>query len=64
MTKRGATPHHAAQSYARNTSAAEELTKNLTEFVAEIDGFWQSAGEVAHVHVEDTVGNVKDTALN
>lgn len=59
MSKRGVTPHHAARSYASSASAAEELTKNLSEFVAEIDSFWQNAGEVAHVHVEDTVGNVK-----
>ena len=59
MTKRGASPHDVAQSYAKDTTAAEELTKDLTEFVAALDSFWHNAGEAAHVHVEDAVGNVK-----
>jgi hypothetical protein len=53
MVKRGLTPHDAGRALSRTPSTIAELTRNLPEFLAAIEGYWTSAGPIAIAHVED-----------
>ncbi len=53
MRQRELTPHDAGMALSRQNSTIEELTKNLPDFLNSIREFWESAGDVAHAHVED-----------
>ncbi|HEX7027059.1 MAG TPA: hypothetical protein VF268_07440 [Gammaproteobacteria bacterium] len=59
MVERNLTPHHAGRALTRSPKAIEEVTEYLADFLAIIDEFWSSMGEIAHIHVEDMHGNIK-----
>ena len=59
MIKQGLTPHDAGIALSRNEKTIDEITKNLDEFLGVIEQFWESVGEIAHIHVEDMHGNIK-----
>ncbi len=59
MLKQGLTPHDAGTALSRNEKTINEITKNIDEFLCLIDQFWESVGEIAHIHIEDMHGNVK-----
>lgn len=53
MVERGLTPHDAGRALSRTPSMVAELTRNLPEFLAAIEGYWSGAGPIAIAHVED-----------
>lgn len=59
MLKEKLTPHDVGMALTRNQEFVDEFTENFDEFLNVIDQFWESAGEVAHIHVEDMHGNIK-----
>jgi hypothetical protein len=59
MTQRGMTPHDAGMAARNSEASIKEITENLDKFLEVIDQFWESVGEVAHIHVEDMHHNVK-----
>lgn len=59
MLKEKLTPHDVGTALTRNKEFVDEFTKNLDEFLNVINQFWENAGEIAHIHVEDMHGNIK-----
>lgn len=59
MVERGLTPHDAGLALSRNPAAIAELVKDLKDFLAVIEGFWESVGVVAIAHIEDAHGTLK-----
>lgn len=59
MIKENLTPHDFGMALTRNQEFVDDFTKNLDEFYNVINQFWESSGEVAHIHVEDMHGNIK-----
>lgn len=53
MVERGLTPHEAGIAISRTPSAVAELMPGIDGFLAAIDEYWNSAGQVAIAHVED-----------
>ena len=53
MVERGLTPHDAGRALSSTPSTVAELTRNLPEFLAAIEGYWSAAGPIATAHVED-----------
>ena len=53
MVERGLTPHGAGRALSRTSSTVAELVRNLPDFLAAIEGFWNAAGPIAIAHVED-----------
>ena len=53
MVERRLTPHDAGRALSRTPSTVAELTRNLPEFLAAIEGYWSAAGPIAIAHVED-----------
>ena len=43
----------------RDDSTIEKLVKNLPNFLDTIKEFWEGAGDVAHIHVEDMHSSLK-----
>lgn len=59
MLKQNLTPHDAGRALTQNQKTIDEITENLDEFLGVIDQFWESVGEIAHIHIEDMHGNIK-----
>lgn len=59
MNQRGMTPHDAGMAAKNSEVSIKEITNNFDEFLEVIDQFWESFGEIAHIHVEDMHHNVK-----
>ena len=59
MLKKKLTPHDVGMALTRNQKFVDEFTKDMNEFLNVIEQFWESTGEVAHIHVEDMHGNIK-----
>lgn len=53
MKKHDANPHDIARHLSSNSGAVDELVTNLPNFLNVLKEFWEGAGEVAHIHVED-----------
>lgn len=53
MLERGLTPHDAGVAISRTPSTVAELNRNLSDFLAAIEGYWSGTGPVAIAHVED-----------
>lgn len=53
MVDRGLTPHEAGRALSSSPANVTELTRNLPEFLAAIEGYWSAAGPIAIAHVED-----------
>lgn len=53
MSDRGLTPHDAGIALSQTPSTVAELTRNLQDFLAIVEEFWNSAGPIAIAHVED-----------
>lgn len=59
MVERKLSPHDAGMATRNSEASINEITTNLDEFLNVIEEFWDSVGEIAHIHVEDMRGNVK-----
>lgn len=59
MKKHDVTPHDIARHISSNSSAVNELIANLPNFLGVLKEFWEGAGDVAHIHVEDMHGKLK-----
>lgn len=59
MIKEKLTPHDVGAALSRNQDFVDDFTGGLEEFLNVIIQFWESVGEVAHIHVEDMHGNIK-----
>ncbi|SEJ44642.1 hypothetical protein SAMN04244579_04415 [Azotobacter beijerinckii] len=53
MVERGLTPHEAGIALSRAPATVAELNRNLSDFLATIEGYWSEAGPIAIAHVED-----------
>lgn len=59
MKKHDVTPHDIAMHLSRDNSTIEELVKSLPNFLDTIKEFWEGAGDIAHIHVEDMHSSLK-----
>ncbi len=59
MMEHDVTPHDIASHLSSNSGAVNELVTNLPNFLDALKGFWEGAGDVAHVHVEDMHSTLK-----
>lgn len=59
MCERGLTPHDVATVASKNENSIKNFIKGMEGFLNAIEEFWDNAGEVAHIHVEDMHKNVK-----
>jgi hypothetical protein len=59
MCNRGMSPHDAGIAAKNSEASINEITNILDEFLNVIEKFWDGAGEIAHIHVEDMHGNIK-----
>lgn len=59
MLEKKLTPHDIGMSLTKNSNEYEKWTKDLDKFLSLIDEFWESAGEIAQMHIDDMHGNVK-----
>ncbi|MEQ9917779.1 hypothetical protein ABRQ01_14025 [Pectobacterium aroidearum] len=59
MIRRELTPHQVALGLTRNNYFMDNIKEGFREFLEVITEFWNSVGEIAHIHVEDMRGNIK-----
>lgn len=59
MVKHRLTPHAVSVGLTRNKDFVDDINKNIDEFLNVIYQFWESVGEIAHIHMEDMHGNIK-----
>jgi hypothetical protein len=59
MKKHNVTPYDIARHLSSNSDAVDELVSNLPNFLDVLKEFWEGAGDVAHIHVEDMHSTLK-----
>lgn len=59
MVRLNLTPHDAGIAISRGQSSREEFAKSLPPFLEFIDEFWNEAGDIVHVHIEDMRDSLK-----
>lgn len=59
MVRHKLTPHQVALGLTRNNDFMSNIKGGFREFLDAINEFWNSVGEIAHIHVEDMRGNIK-----
>ncbi|QNR10181.1 hypothetical protein [Enterobacter roggenkampii] len=59
MVRNELTPHQVARALTRNNDFMDNLKGGFRDFLQVINEFWDSVGEIAHIHVEDMRGNIK-----
>jgi len=59
MKKHDVTPHDIARHLSSNSDAVDELVTNLPNFLDVLKEFWEGAGDIVHIHVEDMHSTLK-----
>lgn len=59
MRQKGLSPHLVGMAAKNDQNTVKGITAQLGWFLDVIDQFWESLGDIAHIHVEDMHGNVK-----